>query len=147
MKKMIITVTLLAVLALVASGAYWLGTQQGAEQHAPGPASSNAEHKALYWYDPMVPQQQFDKPGKSPFMDMALVPKYAEEGNASGAVASVKIDPRVTQNLGIRTASVTRGSLTHNLQATGVLAFNERDVSIVQARAAGFVERVFARAG
>src|SRR5216683_1343440 len=28
-----------------------------------------------YWYDPMVPQQRFDKPGKSPFMDMQLVPK------------------------------------------------------------------------
>lgn len=30
-----------------------------------------------YWYDPMVPNQKFDKPGKSPFMDMMLEPKYA----------------------------------------------------------------------
>jgi Cu(I)/Ag(I) efflux system membrane fusion protein len=28
----------------------------------------------------MYPQQKFDKPGKSPFMDMQLVPVYAEEG-------------------------------------------------------------------
>ncbi|MGH8076790.1 MAG: efflux RND transporter periplasmic adaptor subunit, partial [Lysobacter sp.] len=30
-----------------------------------------------YWYDPMVPDKHFDKPGKSPFMDMQLVPKFA----------------------------------------------------------------------
>ena len=35
------------------------------------------EKKILYWYDPMVPDKHFDKPGKSPFMDMELVPKYA----------------------------------------------------------------------
>lgn len=32
----------------------------------------------LYWYDPMVADKHFDKPGKSPFMDMQLVPRYAE---------------------------------------------------------------------
>ncbi len=35
----------------------------------------------LYWYDPMVADKHFDKPGKSPFMDMQLMPKYKEEGN------------------------------------------------------------------
>ncbi len=30
----------------------------------------------LYWYDPMVPDKHFDQPGKSPFMDMQLVPKF-----------------------------------------------------------------------
>ena len=28
-----------------------------------------------YWYDPMRPSEHFDKPGKSPFMDMQLLPK------------------------------------------------------------------------
>ena len=142
MKKIILATALLALLAAVAGGAYRLGMRQGTAQHKAAPMPSGSERKALYWYDPMVPQQHFDKPGQSP-MGMALVPKYAnEDGNA----ASVKIDPRVTQNLGMRTASVTRGSLTPKLEASGVLAFNERDVSIVQARAAGFVERVFSRA-
>ena len=36
--------------------------------------------KVLYWHDPMVPGQRFDKPGKSPFMDMQLVPVYADSG-------------------------------------------------------------------
>ena len=32
----------------------------------------SGERKVLYWHDPMVPGQRFDKPGKSPFMDMQL---------------------------------------------------------------------------
>ena len=66
-----------------------------------------------YWYDPMHPTQHFDKPGKSPFMDMQLVPKYADRAmrNGSGAPASIEIDPRVVQNLGIRLARVEQGSL------------------------------------
>ena len=33
--------------------------------------------KILYYRDPMVPGNKFDKPAKSPFMDMMLVPVYA----------------------------------------------------------------------
>ena len=39
-------------------------------------SAADVERKVLYWYDPMHPQQKFDKPGKSPFMDMLHVPKY-----------------------------------------------------------------------
>ena len=42
-------------------------------------AADNANRKVLYWYDPMTPEKQFDKAGKSPFMDMDLMPKYADE--------------------------------------------------------------------
>jgi len=99
--------------------------------------------QALYWFDPMYPQQKFDKPGKSPFMDMQLVPRYAEGPAASD---SVQIDSRSTQNLGMRLATVSRGVLPSTLDVSGVLAFNDRDVAVVQARAAGFVERVYGRA-
>ena len=105
--------------------------------------NSPGERKALYWYDPMYPQQKFDKPGKSPFMDMQLVPQYAsgEEDRAS-----VSIDPSLTQNLGLRFATVTRGILDSSLDVSGVLEFNERDVAVIQARTSGFVERVYAHA-
>jgi membrane fusion protein, copper/silver efflux system len=33
-----------------------------------------------------------------------------------------------------------------SLDVVGVLAFNERDVAVIQARTAGFVERVYAHA-
>jgi len=108
-----------------------------------GDVDAKTGRKVLYWHDPMVPGQKFDKPGKSPFMDMQLVPVYADSGGDETAVA---ISPRMQQNLGVRTAEVKSGSLTSTVEAVGSVAYNERDVAVVQARSNGFVERLFVRA-
>jgi len=100
--------------------------------------------KVLYWYDPMVPNQHFDKPGKSPFMDMALQPKYADQGGADST--GIRVDASIQQNLGIRLAPVSRGTLDTAINAVGTVGFNERELAIVQARTNGFVSRVYARA-
>lgn len=129
----------LAIVAAASGGGYWLG-QRGSTAET---ASAQRARKVLYWYDPMIPNQHFDKPGKSPFMDMQLVPKYADEADSN---ASVKIDPSLTQSLGMRTATARMGTLGSAISATGVIAFNQRDVAIVQPRAGGFVQRTYARA-
>lgn len=71
----IISASVAAALAAVGA-AYWAGLQHGqGAQPAPAQASAPQDaRKPLYWHDPMVPGQRFDKPGKSPFMDMQLVP-------------------------------------------------------------------------
>lgn len=133
-------------LSLGAAGGYWLAQQPMRETPDTGVAATAAvqeQRKVLYWYDPMVPQQKFDQPGKSPFMDMQLVPRYAD---AVADSAAINIDPRLSQNLGVRLAKVSREVLVSSLSVAGVLAFNERDVAVIQARTAGFVERVYARA-
>jgi Cu(I)/Ag(I) efflux system membrane fusion protein len=109
----------------------------------PAPSAAPNERQVLYWYDPMYPQQKFDKPGKSPFMDMQLVPKYAGEAADSGTVS---ISPQMVQNLGVRTAEARSGAIEQRLEAVGAVAFNERGVVQLQARAAGFVEKLHARA-
>jgi Cu(I)/Ag(I) efflux system membrane fusion protein len=55
------------------------------------------------------------------------------------------IDPSLTQNLGVRLARVSRGICFESGRGR-CLAFNERDVAVIQARTAGFVERVYAHA-
>jgi Cu(I)/Ag(I) efflux system membrane fusion protein len=100
--------------------------------------------KVLYWHDPMVPAQKFDRPGKSPFMDMQLVPVYADASADDGG--QVSVSPRVEQNLGLRTVEVVRGSLTPHLEAVGNVAFDEREQAVVQARAVGYVEKLYVRA-
>ena len=100
--------------------------------------------RVLYYHDPMVPGKRFDAPAKSPFMDMMLVPVYA--GAQGGDVSNVTVSPRVQQNLGLRTAEVVRGTLSPQLQAIGSISWNERDQSVIQARAAGFIERLHVRA-
>ncbi|MCJ1886640.1 efflux RND transporter periplasmic adaptor subunit [Pseudomonas sp. LA21] len=131
---------LVLTLALGGAGGYWLARK--AQAQAPVAATATTR-KPLYWYDPMVPQQHFDAPGKSPFMDMQLVPKYAD---ADGDTAAIRIEPGIQQNLGMRLATVSRGTLDRSLQVTGLLTFNDRDVALLQARAGGFVERTYALA-
>ena len=136
----------LALLALGAVGGAWW-TQRAAMAPAMGdrvdagmPAQATGKDKVLYWYDPMYPQQRFDKPGKSPFMDMQLVPKMADD-SATGT--GVKIDPAVLQNLGSRLAAVKRIPLSTQIEVSGIVGFNERDVAVVQTRVTGFVERTW----
>jgi len=141
------------VLALIAAGlvaglsyaAYRIGMSQGMQAappvtDQPDPAG---DKKVLYWHDPMVPTQKFDKPGKSPFMDMQLVPVYA---GGDGDDSTVQVSSRTQQNLGVRSAEVVKGTLTPKIEAVGSVAYNERDVDVVQARANGFVEKLYVRA-
>jgi Cu(I)/Ag(I) efflux system membrane fusion protein len=137
----------LVVLGLTGAGAYHLGIRAGthgaAAAAAAAPGTDKTGRKVLYWHDPMVPSQKFDKPGKSPFMDMDLVPVYADEAQAEGGVA---VSPGVQQNLGIRVVEVRKGSLVSTLDAVGNVAFNERDLVLLQARSSGYVEKLFVRA-
>ncbi|MDK3024654.1 efflux RND transporter periplasmic adaptor subunit [Cupriavidus taiwanensis] len=157
MKRSTIARTVAVVLVLAgAGGAYFLGHQQGsrhgAASDAPARGTAGANLKAgdidpgtgkriLYWHDPMVPGQRFDKPGKSPFMDMPLSPVYEQ---AVGG-ATVTIDSRVAQNLGVRTAEVKAGRLASTLEVPGNVAINERGIEVLQARTTGFVERAYVR--
>ena len=141
MKARIALISLLAAALLAGFGTalYRAGKNAGMS----GAAPSVAEKKPLYWHDPMVPGQRFDKPGKSPFMDMQLVPVYADAAGDEGKVA---ISPRMQQSLGVRTAAVTRGRLSTAVTAVGSVAYNEREVVLVQARSGGYVERLHVRA-
>jgi Cu(I)/Ag(I) efflux system membrane fusion protein len=98
--------------------------------------------RILYWHDPMVPAQRFEHPGKSPFMDMQLVP--VEEG--ADEAGAIDISSRVQQNLGVRTSEVIRGTLDRPIEATATVGYDERDVALVQARANGFMEHLRVRA-
>src|SRR5207237_6420729 len=63
-----------------------------------------------------------------------------------GDETAVAISPRMQQNLGVRTAEVKSGSMTSTVEAVGSVAYNERDVAVVQARSNGFLERLYVRA-
>jgi membrane fusion protein, copper/silver efflux system len=123
------------LIALGAMAGWWWGHTPSDNQEATAATSSN-ERPVLYWYDPMVPQHHFDKPGKSPFMDMDLVPKYAsEDASDEDTPTDVKISAQVTQNIGLREAVVERIALVSVIEATGLLTFN--------VRSGGLVERVW----
>ncbi len=133
----IVIIAMVAGVGAIGAGGYWLGARRDA------PTASEDGRRVLYWYDPMVPHQHFEQPGRSPFMDMDLVPRYADEGPTE---AGVRIEAGVAQNLGVRLAVVESAPVVRSVTAAGVIAFSERAVAVVQARAAGFVERSYGRA-
>lgn len=131
---------LVAAIALFcAVGGYWLGLKH----HAALPSLPDNNKKVLYWYDPMSPGARFDKPGKSPFMDMDLVPRYADEAQEEGGV---QINPRQRQNLGVRTATVSRKEMSFTTEAFGSVAVDERGVTSFPAPANGIVEKLWVSA-
>lgn len=130
-----------ALLAALGIG-YWLGRSREIESAAGKSSAQPAERQVLYWYDPMAPDKHFDKPGKSPFMDMQMLPKYADEATAGG----VLVAPGVRQNLGIRTMLVKRGRLGATLQVPGTIAWDLRQERIISARVDAIVEHLNVRA-
>ena len=132
----------LGVVAAASAGIGWWASHR--HPALPPPAQAAAEPPVLYWYDPMRPDVHFDKPGKSPFMDMLLMPKYAEAPAGSGGV--VQVDPRMVQSLGIRTARVARGTIAHSLDAVGAVDVDEHLIYAIESRTEGWVERLAVRA-
>lgn len=131
----------LAAGTLLAIGIGFVLGRGAGDGHEHGASADSAGRTVLYWYDPMVPEQRFDTPGKSPFMDMMLVPRYADEASTAG----VRIDPAVRQNLGIRTATVEVGTLPVAIRAPGTLAWDQRAEQRVGARVEAIVERLHVR--
>lgn len=136
------------------AGGYWYAMQRMGGMTAPQPsatadadqpAAAANERKPLYWHDPMVPGPKFDKPGKSPFMDMQLVPVYAG-ADAGSDQGSVSISPRTVQNLGIRTVEVTAGRMNTGLTTVGAVSIDERTMVTVQSRVSGYIEKLHVRA-
>ncbi|MBS0576429.1 MAG: efflux RND transporter periplasmic adaptor subunit [Proteobacteria bacterium] len=118
-----------------------VGYRWGHAQPPPA-APAAAERKPLYWYDPMVPNEHYDKPGLSS-MGMKTQPKYADEASSEG---SVRVDARTQQNLGVRTAVVERRALAQDLSAPATIAWDPREASVVSARVDAIVTHLHVRA-
>ena len=103
-------------------------------------AENSAQQKMiLYWWDPMLgPSSITDHPGKSA-MGMDLVPVYANQGGPE-----VQIDPAVVQNMGVRTAKVTRGPLTKSVRTVGILKLPEPGMHDVALKVGGWIDKLYA---
>lgn len=148
MKLAVMVVVIGAALGVGGGAGYWFADHRMNSMPATGMSNPSSSAKALYWYDPMKPDQHFDKPGKSPFMDMQLVAKYADSNSddSPASATGIKVDPSITQNLGVRVVQVSQGVLNDGITVTGAIQLNDRLVAVMQTRSNGFVERVYARA-
>ncbi len=108
--------------------------------------SDSKEKKILYWVAPMNPTYRRDESGKSP-MGMDLVPVYegVEEEMGEG-MPIVKIKPEVVNNLGVRTETVKRGTISKDINTVGYLTYNEKRINHIHTRTDGWIENLTVRA-
>jgi Cu(I)/Ag(I) efflux system membrane fusion protein len=140
------TVVLVLVGLALAYAGYWAGSNRAvtkSNSSAAAGAAPSTGKRILYWHDPMVPGKRFDRPGKSPFMDMQLVPVYADEGAAEGGV---KVASTLQQNLGIRFGTVRRAEARDSFETIGTTQFDESVAEVVQSRVTGYIDHLYARA-
>jgi membrane fusion protein, copper/silver efflux system len=105
--------------------------------------ANTAEREVLYWVAPMDANYRRNEPGKSP-MGMDLVAVYADE--VDDQPGTVKIDPTIVHNLGVRTAVAESGELARQIDTVGYVGFDEDNVQHVHTRVDGWVEKLLTKA-
>lgn len=94
----------------------------------------------LHYQAPMDPDYRSPSPGKSP-MGMDLVP--ACESDEVETEGGISIDPRIRQNMGIRTAAVKKGPLVKKIRTVGHVDYDERQLAIINTKIDGWVEKLY----
>jgi len=138
-KSMTILAVLVAALFLGVVIGRWSASD---DSHATG-SMPNTEREVLYWVAPMDTNFRRDEPGKSP-MGMELMPVYADEVDAEAG--TVKIDPTVVNNLGVRTAMVESSVLSRRIDTVGYVGYDEDTLQHVHTRVDGWIERLATKA-
>jgi len=120
------------------------GAQQTGLLGAPANSMSSddrVEKKALYWVAPMDPNFRSDNPGKSP-MGMDLIPVYEGQENNNDESGTIRINPSVVNNIGVRTALVERLDLSRNIETVGYLDYDESKIQQIHVRSDGWIEKL-----
>lgn len=102
--------------------------------------------KPLYWVAPMNPDYKRDKPGKSP-MGMDLIPYFGNEGSESNTgKGTIRVNPDVINNLGVRTASAEIKNLHSQIDTVGFVTYDEDKLVHIHPRVQGWIEKLYVRA-
>jgi len=101
--------------------------------------AGKAERKIKYWAAPMDPTYIRDSPGKSP-MGMDLVPVYEDQAQGGSVIT---IDPATIQNMGIRTARVSKRNLSKNIRTVGLVGYEEPRQYSVNVKVSGWIEHLY----
>ncbi len=134
------------------------GTRRAPGRSGPeGATGEKAAGKTTLWTCGMHPQVVQPEPGTCPICGMDLVPLEKPAGGGKAAAGSepamdmkaaaggdgtvVEIEPGVIQAMNVQTAPVERTDLVRTIRTVGSLAWDERAVTTVTTRYAGFVER------
>jgi membrane fusion protein, copper/silver efflux system len=84
-----------------------------------------------------------DEPGTCPICAMDLTPVKSETtGSPSSSSSTITIDPVTRQNMGIRTAAVSRRNLHRTIRTVGVVGYEEPQQYSVNTKIDGWIEHL-----
>ena len=114
-------------------------------------AASTGERKILYWYDPMRPSYQSDKPGAAPDSGVPLVPAYADAAPSAvpdkppeaTSYAPVQLSPAQQHLIGVTTGRAEYRALQKTIRAVGRVDVDETRIAHIHTKITGWAEQVF----
>ncbi len=115
--------------------------QAGTSGTTNAPATNTGERKIKYYKSTMTPGEVRQTPGKDA-MGMEMVPVYDDEASAAQS-QTIEIDSVTIQNMGIRTAKVTRGPLRRVIRTVGAIDYNETSQEDVTTKFKGWIEKLY----
>ena len=96
--------------------------------------------KIQYYKSTMMSGEVSQTPGKDT-MGMEMVPVYEVETASSAQI--ITIDSVTIQNMGIRTATITRGPLRKSIRTVGSIDYNETSQQDVSTKFKGWIEKLY----
>ncbi len=127
------------MLSLGLVSGYWFS---GGSSDAPAAAGAAPERKPLFYRSPMNPSVTSPVPAKDA-MGMDYVPVYAEDDSSSkDSAGTVRIDPVIVQNIGVRTAIARRTSITRAIRAVARVDFDEERLVRLHPKVEGWIEEL-----
>lgn len=100
-------------------------------------APAAPDRAIAYWRSPMVPGELYAGPGVDA-MGHDRVPVHEDEI----ATGIIRIDPVTEQNMGIRVAEVTSGSVRGTIRTVGIVEYDESALAAITAKVDGWVEKL-----
>lgn len=128
--------------AAIGSLAFYLGWFE------PSTTGSSSAADTIY-YCPMHPGHKQDHPGDCPICGMTLVPMPKEHGaavpsnespNTVPGLVPVDLTPDRIQNMGMRTARVTREPLESAIRTVGIITADEQGLAEIHTRFSGWIQ-------
>lgn len=101
---------------------------------------SDKEKEILFYRNAMNPAVTSPTPAKDS-MGMDYVPVYAD-GDSDGVAGTVKIDPVVVQNIGVRTQKAVKIPMSRTIRAVGRVDFDEQRMARLHPKVEGWIEEI-----
>lgn len=108
---------------------------------SPVVSAKNNNENPLFYRNSMNPSVTSPVPAKDS-MGMDYVAVYAEDNKEEAVLGTVKIDPVMVQNIGVRTAFAKRESMSRTIRAAGRVDFDEQKMARLHPKVEGWIEEL-----